>query len=210
MSTASGVLAAGGGSHRRPSGVRREQPTNRVSRPGRPAGRLLGRMTDGAVTGFLLVAVVAFLVLGVGPHFGGYRTETMLTGSMAPGIPVGAVLITTAVPTSRIHVGDVVTIQAPVPDHHVVTHRVIAIEQVAGQPAIRTKGDANVSPDPWLAKISGSHISVVRTVIPGAGQSIRWLRSPTVHNVTVYGLPALVVGWLLWGIWRGGRAPSSH
>ncbi|MGZ4570183.1 MAG: hypothetical protein ACXVXU_04870, partial [Blastococcus sp.] len=50
------------------------------------ARQFLGHLVPWLVRGFLGLAIVAFAVLAVGPHVFGYRTLTMLTGSMAPGI----------------------------------------------------------------------------------------------------------------------------
>ena len=53
--------------------------------------RLLRRVVRGLGNLLLLVVVLAFTGLAVGPHVLGYRTMTMLTGSMAPGINPGDV-----------------------------------------------------------------------------------------------------------------------
>jgi signal peptidase I len=49
-----------------------------------------------------VLAVVTFLGLAVGPHLLGYRTEAMLTGSMAPKIKVGDITVVTLTPVDRI------------------------------------------------------------------------------------------------------------
>ena len=58
---------------------------------GRPT-RVLRRLASGLSTALVALAAVAFLLLAVGPHVLGYRTATMLTGSMAPGINPGDVV----------------------------------------------------------------------------------------------------------------------
>ena len=50
-----------------------------------PVPRLLQRLVRGLGNVLLLVVVLAFAGLAVGPHVLGYRTMTMLTRSMAPG-----------------------------------------------------------------------------------------------------------------------------
>ena len=49
-----------------------------------PTRRFLARALPWAVRGIVVVAVVAFAGLAVGPHVLGYRTMTMLTASMSP------------------------------------------------------------------------------------------------------------------------------
>lgn len=53
--------------------------------------RTLGLLAPWLVRGVVGLAVAVFLLLAVGPHALGYRTMTMLTGSMAPMIEPGDV-----------------------------------------------------------------------------------------------------------------------
>jgi len=66
----------------------------------------------------LVLAVLAFAALAVGPHVLGYRTATMLTPSMAPGIEPGDVVGDTALPVAEIEPGMVLTFHIPVGDFH--------------------------------------------------------------------------------------------
>ena len=45
---------------------------------------MASRVLPWLVRGLVVTAVVAFGFLAIGPHVFGYRTMTMLTGSMAP------------------------------------------------------------------------------------------------------------------------------
>src|SRR3954447_17776201 len=99
-----------------------------------------------AVTG---LAVALFLLLAVGPHLLGYRTMTMLTGSMAPQINPGDVTIVTPIAISEVSEGMVITYHRPIEDHSLVTHRVILVETAPdGSVSVQTKGDANAAADP--------------------------------------------------------------
>src|SRR6476469_1525855 len=68
--------------------------------------RGLRRVTSAASTLVLALAALAFLLLAVGPHVFGYRTATMLTGSMSPLINPGDVVVSVAKPASLIAVAD--------------------------------------------------------------------------------------------------------
>src|SRR3954452_7936369 len=73
------------------------------SSAGRSAGlgrRHLGGLVPWLVRGVLGMAVLAFAFLAVGPHVVGYRTMTMLTGSMAPEINPGDVTVVTPLAVS--------------------------------------------------------------------------------------------------------------
>src|SRR6476659_6643659 len=107
------------------------------------ARQFLGHLVPWLVRGFLGLAIVAFAVLAVGPHVFGYRTLTMLTGSMAPQINPGDVTIVTPINTADITPGMIITYHIPVGDHALISHRVLSVtHDAAGAVTIQTKGDA--------------------------------------------------------------------
>ena len=168
--------------------------------------RLAGRTVLRAVLAF---AVLLLLVVGVGPWTGKYRTVTVLTASMKPGMPPGSMAVLVPIEPSAIRVGDVITFEAPIPDHPVVTHRVIEVVEPGAHPVIRTQGDANAAPDPWTARISGAPAWRRVAVIPAAGTLIHALRSPLIHQATVLVVPVLLaVAWLV-GIWSRDSRPKA-
>src|SRR5215212_11956523 len=139
---------------RRPGSAAQLPPAEDTrSTSGRSAGRaaqMLGRVAPWLVRGVMGLAVLAFLVLAVGPHLLGYRTMTMLTGSMAPEIDPGDVTIVTPIAMSEVTEGMVITYHKPVDDRSVVTHRVVSVETGPdGSVQVQTKGDANGAIDPW-------------------------------------------------------------
>jgi signal peptidase len=131
----------------------------------------------------MLICLAVFLLVAVGPHVLGYRTATMLTGSMEPGIMPGDVVVTAPKPATELAVGDVISYQIPIEDHRVETHRVVEVKtQKDGSIVFRTKGDANDNTDPWTATIQGDTVWEVKTVIPKLGSVIRVLRAPAVQH----------------------------
>ena len=168
--------------------------------------RLLRRVVRGLGNLLLLVVVMAFTGLAVGPHVFGYRTMTMLTGSMAPKIEPGDVTVVTPIGVSDVTKGMVITYHIPVGDHSVVTHRVVSVVRGSdGTVTVQTKGDANDAVDPWTATLQGDTAYQVRAVLPKVGHLIQLLRTPAVAPVLLYGAPTLLVGWLLLSIWRPTR-----
>jgi signal peptidase len=127
----------------------------------------------------------------------------MLTGSMSPVIDPGDVTIVTPLPVDDVEVGMIIAYHIPVDDHHVVSHRVVAVEHGDdGAVTVQTRGDANAADDPWDATLQGDTAYQVRAVIPALGSVITALRTPLVNHALVYGAPALLAGWLLLSIWR--------
>ncbi|WP_409330247.1 signal peptidase I [Trujillonella humicola] len=173
-----------------------------TARPGllRRAVRFAGRWS---LRGLVATAVVALLGLAIGPHVLDYRTMTMLTGSMAPGIEPGDVVVSVPMDVADVEVGMVISYHIPIDDHRVVTHRVIDVQRSAdGTVSVQTKGDANDAADPWTAVLSGDTAYRMVAVVPEVGNAIAALRDPLVNKVLVYGAPALLAGWMLLAIWR--------
>jgi signal peptidase len=132
----------------------------------------------------------------------------MLTGSMAPLINPGDVVVSVKSPTAQLAVGDIITYRIPVEDQRVETHRVVEVSRnSAGATVIRTKGDANNGPDPWTAVITDDSVYTSTAVVPHLGDAIRTLRSPAARFALVLGAPALVVAIALTSIWR--RRPAG-
>jgi signal peptidase I len=170
-------------------------------RAARAATRLLLNVT-------VVMALTLFAFLAVGPRLLPYQTVTMLSGSMRPAVPTGAVAVEVPEPVSALRVGQVISFHAPVAGHPVVTHRVVAVERRGSQVLVRTRGDANTGVDPWLAVVRGSRVWQVRAVIPHLGSAIRLLRRPLVHALVAWVAPVVLLLWLLAGIWRR-PAPAS-
>jgi signal peptidase I len=159
----------------------------------------------------MVVAVLALAGLAVGPHVFGYRTMTMLTGSMAPEINPGDVTVATPLAVEKVAVGMIVSYHIPVDDHHVVTHRVVSVDHgPGGQVTIQTKGDANNAADPWKATLQGDTAYQVHAVIPHLGRVIEAFRSPVVAKALVYGAPTLLAGWLILAIWQPTRTNAKE
>jgi len=196
------------------TGAATELPPAGTPSASRPAGTprtVLGAVYRWIARVLMVVAVLAFAGLAVGPHVFGYRTMTMLTGSMAPQINPGDVAVATPLPVDDIAVGMVVSYHIPVDDHHVVTHRVVAVQHGKdGSVTIQTKGDANNAIDPWKATLQGDTVYRVRAVIPDLGRVIEALRTPVVTTALVYGAPTILAGWLLVAIWRPNRREGKE
>ena len=176
----------------------------------RPALRVLAPVTAFAgrwlVRLLVLVAVVAFTGLAIGPHVLGYRTMTMLTGSMAPAIDPGDIVVTTPLDVRDVTPGMIISYHIPIDDHRVVTHRVLDVDHAPdGTVTVHTQGDANDHPDPWTAVLQGDTAYQVQAVIPELGHLIQALRTPVVTQVLTYGAPTLLAGWILLTIWRPTR-----
>ena len=164
--------------------------------------RAAGKVVKGIGAGMLVLGALVFLLLAIGPRILGYQTSTMLTGSMAPLINPGDVVVTIPTPVADIKVGDIITYHIPVEDQRVETHRITEITTTAdGGTAVQTKGDANNGIDPWIATLQGKTVDKQIATIPYVGNAIRTLREPMVMNTLMYGAPAILVIGMLASIW---------
>ncbi|VXA97898.1 conserved hypothetical protein [Arthrobacter sp. 9V] len=170
--------------------------------------RVAGKAAKGIGAGMLVLGALVFLLLAIGPRILGYQTSTMLTGSMAPLINPGDVVVTIPTPVTDIKVGDIITYHIPVEDQRVETHRITEITTTAdGGTAVQTKGDANNGIDPWIATLQGKTVDKQIATIPYVGNAIRTLREPMVMNTLMYGAPAILVIGMLASIWT--KNPSK-
>lgn len=96
----------------------------------------------------LAVMLAAVLTAVALPRLGHATPYAVLTGSMRPVMPPGTLVVVRPVGPADIDIGSVITFLPRENDPTVVTHRVVAVGfDVTGQPAFRTKGDANDAPD---------------------------------------------------------------
>lgn len=102
------------------------------------------------LSGALLLLVIALAVIVIViPRASGSIPLTVLTGSMAPGLPPGTLIVVQPVDVDDLAVGDVITYQIRSGDPAVITHRVIAINaSTTGERTFETKGDNNSDADP--------------------------------------------------------------
>ncbi len=120
-----------------------------------------------AVLGTVLLVSIAVAVVGAAALVFVFhpRFDTVLSGSMRPGIQPGDVVVVRAVPTDKLKVGDVI---AYLPPTHTtpVLHRIVSIDSTG----LVTQGDANNVSDPW-GKVSTDSATTLRLVwvIPKIG-----------------------------------------
>jgi len=92
-----------------------------------------------------IVVVALLLIVSVLPITGNYKVMTVISGSMAPAIKMGSVVIVK--PASDYKIGDVITFGPYSKTKAPTSHRIYDIKVVDGQPVYITKGDVNNAPD---------------------------------------------------------------
>lgn len=95
------------------------------------------------VVGLLIALSILGMLL---PSLFASNLAVVLSASMAPGMPVGALALVVAVKPTEVRVGDIVAFSPPWDQDVTVSHRVI---EVIDEPELSfvTRGDANEEPD---------------------------------------------------------------
>jgi signal peptidase len=163
------------------------------------------------VLGLLWLASLAVLVgLVLLTHVGrlaGFESFAIRGGSMAPTLPVGSLVVVGRIDPATIEPGDVVTYRGE--NGVVVTHRVVEVDASEAEVWLRTRGDANATPDgapvPLRAVVGG-----VTAVIPLLGFLAGMLTLPAgVASVAAYFLALTLGAWLLEDERPQARAPRE-
>jgi signal peptidase len=119
-------------------------------------GRRISGWVTGTIAGAVIVTICAVLAAAIAvPRLVGATPLTILTGSMAPGMPPGTLVVVKPIDPSDIAIGTVITYQLSSGDPTVVTHRVVAQGvNSKNQPIFRTQGDANdVADRAWVRPV---------------------------------------------------------
>ena len=156
----------------------------------------------------ILVCFALLLSLVVVPDLLGYPTVTVQGGSMGDSVPAGSVAITRWVPADEVQPGDVILVGGGSGPSQKI-HRVISIEERAGELVAVTKGDANGSVDPDLQLLEGQ-VAVHMYTIPYLGYTADFLRTRLGWTLIVL-LPISVLCLLTWrDIWSTEGKPPSQ
>lgn len=111
------------------------------------------------VTILLVLAVLLCLYVAVQSmsngyvNIGGYMMFRVVTGSMEPTIPTGALLLTKQIDIGQIKLGDIICFrtQEAAIWGEIVTHRVVELMELEnGEVLLRTQGDANFVADGYM------------------------------------------------------------
>lgn len=145
---------------------------------GSPRQRLTLRMLRGLVAlGLALLIGVSVVLIGASILLPatGHQLLIISSGSMAPNIPVGSLVLIGPPPGTSVAAGDVVTFRLP--NGGLVTHRVVRTFSLANEPYLSTKGDANRDPD-LVAIPARSVVGKALAWAPEAGYFVAFVQGP--------------------------------
>ena len=112
------------------------------------------------------------------------------SGSMAPSMPVGSLVLTRPVAADQVEPGDVVSVVRT--DGRRITHRVVAAEGSGALRRLTTQGDANAAPDP--ESVTAGTVERVVLTAPGLGRLLL-LRDSTPVQLLAAALCGAALCW---------------
>ena len=170
-----------------------------------PTRRLVKFMKWGAAA--LFIVVIGLLAAVVLPPLVGGRTLVIISGSMEPTIHIGAAAVLRSVPSSELHVGDVIAYTPASAGAIPIVHRIAAITEQNGQRTFTTKGDANQTADVNTLTLPAKAWTVSYN-IPVAGYVVNFASRP-IGIFTFIFIPVVVLAALKLVEWRKSRRASQ-
>jgi signal peptidase len=157
------------------------------------------RWIGNAALTLLIAGAVIVLSVGVGAALG-FRALVVRSGSMAPAIESGDVVITRLVRPSAVEPGDVVTFRDTTRQGELVTHRVVQVTREPDRVSFVTRGDANTGEERWSIDPHGT-VGAAAFRVPGAGHLLAWLRMPFVRTALLVSSALALAALALRRIW---------
>jgi signal peptidase len=168
--------------------------------------KLLANIASAIAMGLAILSLLGVTLL---PSILGYKTYTVLSGSMEPAIHTGSIVVAMPVNPSTLNVGDVIVYNRSDVSES-VTHRIVQRHDDGAKPTFTTKGDANSAPDTWTVQYNGDTAGKIVLSIPLAGYLFHGLGSPQGRTLFL-AVPVIVLaGMWLWQIWKPGAAAADE
>ena len=131
------------------------------------------RLTLGVLGRAWMWFVGACLLITILPMAFGWHPYVILTGSMAPNIEAGDIVLSSPDPQPELMLGRVVVFEDPGKPNHVLTHRVIGFN---ADGTLTTKGDANPTPDSIPVEVEAVD-GLGRLLVRYVGLPMVWART---------------------------------
>jgi len=136
-----------------------------------------------------IAAIAILLIVSVFPIPENYKIMVVQSGSMAPAIKMGSVVIVK--PAEEYKIGDVITFGPYSKAKAPTTHRIYDMKVVNGQPVYITKGDANNAPD-TREITKGDILGKVLFSVPFFGFVVDFAKKPLGFALIII-VPAVVI-----------------
>jgi signal peptidase len=143
----------------------------------------------------LVLAILLLLAMLILTTYFQQRAAVVLTGSMTPALPRGALAFTIPIEPGKVKVGDIIAFSSKQDPDTTTSHRVVEVVINEGEISFRTKGDANEEADPWLVPadyVQGKVVFHIPYLGRIADQALLYVRTMPGLIILVI-LPSLVI-----------------
>ena len=172
------------------------------------AARWAKRALIAVATVVAIAGMGSVLAVSLAAKFGD-QALGMKTGSMRPVIDPGDLVLVRQVPTASLRPGQIITFRRPGAPNEIYTHRIFSLTYGSGSEVdIKTKGDANPTPDPWTVVYQGAAAREV-AVIRHGGMVLHIAESPDARRVIAGSIFVLVLA-LMWPVIVGAEGASRR
>ncbi len=113
------------------------------NKPRKSAGKVAWTVTQAVLLIVILAVAVPLLAYKQPAIVGQDHAYVVLSGSMVPHMDPGDIIFVNEVDASAVELGDVITFRSESESDTLFTHRVVEVLRQNGEPAWKTKGDAN-------------------------------------------------------------------
>ncbi len=151
----------------------------------------------GLTVAILLISVAVFTY--VGPHFG-WRVDAVLSGSMAPQLQTGSLVVTRPVEPETVVMGDIITFRPTSAGKNLITHRVIGIGH-SSPIYFETMGDANDKADPFTVP-ARNLVGKVIFHTPYWGYVTEFIKTPLGFVFAVVIPTSILIAVYIISVWR--------
>lgn len=158
-----------------------------------PRSRSRASRAGSLLSGALLLTSLLLLVAVVVAGANGLRVRVEQTGSMAPAIQPGDLVIVQQTPVASIRVGDVVGVRNG--SGAVIVHRVRRIDGAGAALRLTTQGDANPTSENWTLR-NTADVALVRGTFPDAGSVVDALKGPLIALIVLVAALILAISQL--------------
>ncbi|WP_083396291.1 LamG-like jellyroll fold domain-containing protein [Frigoribacterium sp. MCBA15_019] len=148
-----------------------------------------GALCLATVARVVLTTVVCLLLWAAVPALWGWSPTTVVSGSMAPAIAAGDVVVAMPVDTADLDAGQVLLVDDPDRAGELRLHRLV---DTTDDGSLRLKGDANAQVDSSLVSAEAVH-GVGVLLVPSIGSSMLWHGGDRVLGVLVVSLVVLLL-----------------
>lgn len=140
--------------------------------------------------GFFLALVAALVVVAspILPTRRMFSSYAVVSGSMEPAVPVGALAIVREQPEEKLEQNDIIAFTEPSNPQQIILHRIAEVKTFGAMKQYITKGDNNSVADNWQigpGQVKGEMVMMV----PHLGRALMVARTP-IGFALLIGLPA--------------------